>query len=102
MKHVITNEREAFFDVVAGTGRSQAAVMILDPGGSTGGADNRHPESDQWLFVVAGSGTATIEGREIDLEPGSLVLIEAGEAHEIACALDEPLRTINVYAPPAY
>lgn len=102
MKHVETKERNAFFDVVAGSARSQAAVMVLEPGGSTGGAENRHPESDQWLFVVSGEGTATIEGREVALEAGSLVLIEAGEGHEIACASGEPLRTINVYAPPAY
>ena len=102
MKHVRTNERSAFFDVVAGSERSQAAVMVLEPGGSTGGADNRHPESDQWLFVVSGAGTATIEGRQFALRAGSLVLIEAGEAHEIASAAGDPLRTINVYAPPAY
>jgi len=102
MKHVETKGRDEFFDVVAGTSRSQAAVLVLASGGSTGGADNRHPESDQWLFVVSGSGTATIEGRDFALEAGSLVLIEAGEAHEITCGPDEPLRTINVYAPPAY
>lgn len=102
MEHVKTNDRNAFFDVVAGSARSQAAVMVLEPGGSTGGADNRHRESDQWLFVVSGTGTATVEGREFALVAGSLVLIEAGEAHEIACGSGEPLRTINVYAPPAY
>lgn len=102
MKHVNTRDRNGFFDVVAGSARSQAAVMILESGGSTGGPDNRHPESDQWLFVVSGAGTVTIEGREFALEAGSLVLIEAGEGHEIACAAGEPLRTINVYAPPAY
>ena len=102
MKHVQTNERDGFFDIVAGSERSQAAVMVLEPGGSTGGPANRHPESDQWLFVVAGAGIARIEGKEFPLEAGSLVLIEAGEAHEIACSSHEPLRTINVYAPPAY
>jgi mannose-6-phosphate isomerase-like protein (cupin superfamily) len=102
MKHVQTKGRDEFFDVVAGSSRSQAAVMVLEPGRSTGGADNRHPESDQWLFVVSGSGTATIEGQDFALEAGSLVLIEAGEVHEIACGSEEPLRTVNVYAPPAY
>jgi mannose-6-phosphate isomerase-like protein (cupin superfamily) len=102
MKHVETKGRDEFFDIVAGSSRSQAAVMVLEPGRSTGGADNRHPESDQWLFVVSGAGTATIEGQQLEIEAGSLVLIEAGEAHEIACASDDPLRTISVYAPPAY
>lgn len=102
MKHVETKSRDEFFEVLAETSRSQSAVMVLDPGRSTGGPDNRHPESDQWLFVVSGSGTATVEGQQFAIAAGSLVLIEAGEAHEIACESDAPLRTISVYAPPAY
>lgn len=102
MKHVDTTGAEGFFEVVAGTSRSQAATMILEPGGSTGGSDNRHAESDQWLYVVSGRGRATVEDREVELSPGSLLLIEAGETHEIECAPDRPLVSINVYAPPAY
>lgn len=102
MRHVETGSRESFFEIVAGTPRSQAAVMVLEPGGSTGGPDNRHPSSDQWLYVVSGSGRATVEGREIELAAGSLLVIEAGEAHEIVSGAEEPLRTVSVYAPPAY
>ncbi len=102
MKHVETGDAAGFFDVVAGTGRSQAATMDLEPGRSTGGPDNRHPVADQWLYVVSGRGRATVEGETISLGPGSLLLIEAGEAHEIECTGEEPLRTINVYAPPVY
>ena len=76
--------------------------MVLEPGESTGGADNRHPDSDQWLFVAGGAGRAVVEGREVELREGSLLLIEAGEAHEIVNTGSEPLRTVNVYAPPAY
>ena len=90
------------FDVVGGTERSQAATMTLDPGQSTGGPENRHPDSDQWLYVVSGEGSATVDGDAYSLEPGSLVCIEAGESHEITGEGDDPLRTINVYAPPTY
>lgn len=34
----------------------QAAEMVLAPGDSEGGPDNRHRGADQWLFVVAGTG----------------------------------------------
>ena len=102
MKLVETGDAEGFFDVVAGTDRSQAATMILHARASTGGSDNRHAGSDQWLFVVSGQGTAVIEGREVEIRPGSLLLIEAGERHEIENTGDEDLRTVNVYAPPAY
>ena len=101
MKTVDTDSMMGFFDVVAGTERSQTATMVLAAGQSTGGPDNRH-DADQWLFVISGSGAATVDAETHDLEPGLLVLIEAGETHEIRNDGDEPLRTVNVYAPPAY
>ncbi|MDR7582309.1 MAG: cupin domain-containing protein [Armatimonadota bacterium] len=91
-----------FFRIVAGTPRSQAATMVLRPGQTTGGTDNRHPHEDQWLYVISGTGLAIVEGRRIRLTPGTLLLIEAGEAHEIRGTGPEPLVTVNVYAPPAY
>ena len=36
------------------------------------------------------------------LQAGSLLVIEHGEAHEIRCTGEEPLRTVNFYSPPAY
>lgn len=88
--------------VLGGTKRSQAAVMVLSPGDSEGGPDNRHEGSDQWLYVVSGEGKAIVDGKEVDLSEGSLLLIEAGEAHEIRNTGDEPLQTLNFYAPPKY
>ena len=88
--------------VLGGTERSQAAAMTLAPGESTGGPENRHASSDQWLYVAAGSGQATVDGASIALSPGDLLLIAAREAHEIRAAEDEPLVTVNVYAPPEY
>jgi mannose-6-phosphate isomerase-like protein (cupin superfamily) len=90
------------FKVLTGTSRSQAATMVLGPGESTGGPNNRHASSDQWLYVVSGSGKAVLEGIEHELEAGSLLLIEAGEAHEIANPGDRPFKTLSVYAPPEY
>jgi mannose-6-phosphate isomerase-like protein (cupin superfamily) len=90
------------FRVVAGSGRSQAAEMALPPGGSTGGPDNRHDQSDQWVLVMSGSGTAIVDGEEYELSPGTLLLIEAGEAHELRAGEQEQLATVNFYAPPEY
>ena len=106
MNLVDTADADGFFEVVAGTDRSQAATMALSSGQSTGGPENRHPEADQWCYVAAGTGVAVVEGKERRLQPGVLVCIEAGEAHEIRNdAGDEdgaPLRTVNVYAPSVY
>ncbi|MFA9516857.1 cupin domain-containing protein [Halopenitus sp. H-Gu1] len=102
MNIIDTEAHRGFFDVVASTDRSQAATMVLSPGQSTGGPENRHRNSDQWLFVQAGSGVATVGGETYQIEAGDLLLIEPGEAHEIHNDGEEPLTTINVYAPPEY
>jgi mannose-6-phosphate isomerase-like protein (cupin superfamily) len=90
------------FAVIAGTERSQAATMVLAAGESTGGEDNRHAKSDQWLYVIDGSGEAEVNGRYVPLTGGSLLLIEAGEIHSIRNTGDVLLQTLNFYAPPEY
>lgn len=102
MKLVNTRSVRGFFKIVAQTPRSQAATMTLRPGQSTGGVDNLHPEADQWLYVVSGSGRAVVGGETLTLEAGALLLIEAGKTHEISNPAHDPLVTINIYAPPAY
>lgn len=93
---------DAEFAVAFTVGKVQAAQMVLAPGSGTGGPDNRHAGADQWLFVVSGEGEAVVDGTKQPLQPGSLLVIERGEAHEIRCTGDEPLRTVTFYSPPAY
>lgn len=90
------------FRVLFGHRRVQAAQIVLPPGGSEGGPGNRHRGADQWLYVVSGSGLAVVDGRRQRLGPGSLLLIERGEEHEIRNTGTTPLRTVNFYSPPAY
>ncbi|MBV8077973.1 MAG: cupin domain-containing protein [Planctomycetaceae bacterium] len=90
------------FRVVLGDERSQAAQMTLAPGDTEGGPDNRHRGADQWLYVVSGEGLALVGGERVELREGTLVLIQRGETHEIRNTGREPLRTLNVYLPPAY
>ncbi len=85
-----------------GNTRSQAAEMVLAPGESEGDERNRHRGADQWLFVVDGSGEALVKNRRYKLVPGSLILIERGERHEIRSSGRKLLRTLNFYVPPAY
>ena len=102
MKH-LQLEMNDDFKVIAGTSRSQAAIMVLEPNEATGGPDNKHEKSDQWLYVISGQGRATVAGQQVDLSPGSLLLIEAGETHEIVnTSKTQPLESLNIYAPPEY
>ena len=90
------------FRVVLSDAHSQAAQMTLGPGQTEGGPDNRHRGADQWLFVVRGSGEAVVNGRRVALRAGTLLLIQRGDYHEIRNTGRGPLRTLNVYVPPAY
>jgi mannose-6-phosphate isomerase-like protein (cupin superfamily) len=90
------------FQVVLGNKRAQFAEMVLPAGETVGGPDNRHRGSDQWLFVVSGTGRATINGKRCPLRAGTLVLIKKRQRHEIVNTGRAPLKTLNVYVPPAY
>lgn len=76
--------------------------MVIAPGKSEGGPDNFHQGSDQWLYVVSGTGAAIVDGKHHELRAGSLLLIERGEKHEIKNLGRSKMKTVNVYVPPAF
>ena len=76
--------------------------MVIAPGKSEGGPDNRHQGADQWLFVLSGTGVALFAETKHRLKANSLLLIERGTIHEIRNTGRGPLKTLNVYVPPAY
>ncbi|HLQ85278.1 MAG TPA: cupin domain-containing protein [Salinisphaeraceae bacterium] len=90
------------FEVLATTGQSQAATMVLPPNERIGGPNNHHEHADQWLYVLSGTGRAAVGDEAVELGPGALVLIKAGEVHEISNLGDVALETLNIYAPAAY
>jgi mannose-6-phosphate isomerase-like protein (cupin superfamily) len=108
MKHVKTRNKRGKFNLLANTRELQAAMMNLRPGGTSDDEpSNEHSGSEQWLYVIAGSGEAKIGKRRrplrrVKLETGSLLMIEKGELHQIINTGKRLLRTINFYAPPAY
>ena len=90
------------FRVALRNARAQAAEMVIAPGKAEGDAHNRHRGADQWLFVLSGTGTATVNRRRYPLKAGTLMLIERGDEHEVRNTGRSPLRTLNLYVPPAY
>lgn len=93
---------DRWFDALVENNSAQAAVMTLAPGDATGGPNNAHENSDQWLYVRFGEGRATVDGESIDLAADDLLVIEAGETHEIEATDAGPLETLNLYVPPEY
>ena len=92
----------AGFRVALGNARSQAAEMVIAPGEAEGDPENSHHGTDQWLYVVSGTGRALVNGQRYPLRAGSLLLIERGDTHEIRNTGRLPLRTLNIYVPPGY
>ena len=92
----------AGFRVAIGNRRSQAAEMVVKPGQGEGDSRNRHRGADQWLYVESGRGVAVVNKRSYRLSPGTLLLIEKGDEHEIRNTGRALLKTLNVYVPPAY
>jgi mannose-6-phosphate isomerase-like protein (cupin superfamily) len=90
------------FRLSVSNAKSQGAVMVLAIGGKEGGPDNFHRGADQWLYVVEGSGIAIINGHKTSLKTGTMILIEAGDRHEIRNTGRSLLKTVSVYVPPAY
>lgn len=108
MKHIKTGSKRGQFDVLAATRLGQAAKMTLRPGAASDDEpSNEHPHSEQWLFVISGSGEAIIGKRRgslrrVRLSENSLLVIEKGELHQIKNTGRRSLVTINFYLPPAY
>ncbi|HJQ11735.1 MAG TPA: cupin domain-containing protein [Gemmatimonadaceae bacterium] len=90
------------FSVALSNKRAQVATMVIAPGSCEGGPDNQHRGADQWLFVLSGKGSATVGRRGHTLRANSILLIEKGTTHEIRNTGRTPLKTLNVYVPPAY
>lgn len=107
MKHKKTAGNRRKFNVLLSTGSAQCAMMTLKPGeASDDEPHNEHPNSEQWLYVISGNGVAVAKKpkrrRSNRIEPGSLLLIEKRELHQVKCTGTQPLVTLNFYTPLAY
>ena len=90
------------FHVAINNRRAQAAEMVIAPADAEGDPQNKHRGADQWLYVVSGTGSALVNGKRYALKPGTLMLIERGDRHQIKNTGRALLRTLNVYVPRAY
>lgn len=108
MRHIQTGLKRGQFDLLVQTRDLQAAKMTLRPGATSDDEpSNEHPRCEQWVFVISGTGEASIGKRRsslrrVKLAANSLLLIEKGELHQIKNTGKRSLVTINFYAPPAY
>jgi mannose-6-phosphate isomerase-like protein (cupin superfamily) len=103
MKYLNIARYSGAFVPLAQSAKLQAALMTLKPGESSSErVENEHPRAEQWLFVVSGSGIATVGRRRLRLRSGGLLLIPKGVIHRITNDRRGRLVTLNFYGPPAY
>ncbi|MBD3264064.1 MAG: cupin domain-containing protein [Candidatus Omnitrophica bacterium] len=101
MKSYTVKPKESW-EVPEGTKFSHGKIMVVEPHQSIGGPENRHEDNNQWVFVLSGHGEAIVSNKVIALKHHKLLLVEAGENHEIRNTSDETLETLNFYAPKEY
>ena len=107
MKHMKTGTKRSKFNLLAHTRNIQAAMMTLRPGGTSDDEpSNEHIGSEQWLFVISGSGEAKIgkrrgQLRRVKIGENSLLMIEKGELHQINNTGNDAAND-QLLCPPAY
>src|ERR1041384_3423818 len=92
-------EQSTDFRRVLWTGvHAQLVIMTIPPGGEIG--QEVHPDTDQILTFVSGSGEADIEGTTRPVTEGDLVTVPAGSRHNFRNTGTDPLILYTVYGPP--
>jgi len=95
----VSEENEAFRQVLWTGAHTQLVVMTIPVGGEIG--EEVH-QVDQLLSFVSGVATAVIDGEEQKVGAGDLVVVPAGRRHNFVNAGGEPLRLYTVYGPPEH
>lgn len=87
-----------FRQVLENGEHTQIVIMSIPAGGEIG--LETHPDNDQVLYFVAGSGKAILNGEEAEIGPGDIVLVRAGTEHNFVNTGTEELKIITTYSPP--
>ena len=101
----LTNIQSAreWFEVLQTTERTQtAAMMTLQPGGSSGSTAEGHEKSDQVLLLLEGELSGEVRPQRPQLTKGDVIVIPAGVKHRFTNNGSVPAVTFNVYSPPEY
>lgn len=94
-------EESADFRRVLWTGEhTQLVIMTIPVDGEIG--EETHPDTDQILTFVSGTGEATLSGQKKEVAAGDLVVVPAGIKHNFVNTGPIPLVLYTVYGPPEH
>lgn len=92
-------KENSYFRQVLETGKhTQVVVMSIPPAGEIG--EEVHPNNDQVLYLVEGTGKVILDGEERPFRKHDLVLVNAGTTHNFINTSGEDIKIITTYSPP--
>ena len=94
----LTQQNNNYHQEIATAQYSQVVLMNIRPQEEIG--EEVHPNTDQLLVFVSGTGKAILNGETSSINPGDLILVPAGTRHNIINAGIENLKLYTIYAPP--
>lgn len=95
-------QAQSWFEVLQTSRNTQTAIMVLEPGRSSGERPEAHEKSEQVLLVLEGEVEAQIAGERRIIRTGDVVLIPAGVPHKFTNQSQVRALTFNTYSPPEY
>jgi mannose-6-phosphate isomerase-like protein (cupin superfamily) len=96
----VARDNQAFRREVMTGEHEQVVVMTIPAGGEIG--EEVHPDTDQVLAFVDGTGEARLDDVGTPVGPNDLVFVRAGTKHNFINTGDVPLRLVTIYAPPEH
>ena len=87
-----------FRRVLATSSHIQIVIMSIPAGGEIG--EETHPDNDQTLYLVEGSGEAILDGESMEFNVGDIILVAAGTRHNFITKGEQAMKIITAYAPP--
>lgn len=94
----LTRENTNFRKVIQTGEKGQLVLMSIPVGGEIG--METHPENDQLLFFVEGTGEAIVNDEAQTVNEDEMVYIPAGTFHNFVNRGQVALKLYTVYAPP--
>ena len=80
--------------------KTQLVAMTIQPGDEIG--LETHPDTDQILVFVSGTGECDLAGQTAPIVAGDLVVVPAGTEHNFRNTGETPLVLFTVYGPPEH
>jgi quercetin dioxygenase-like cupin family protein len=82
------------------TDHLEIIIGMIARGG--GAQEHAHEKNEQFIYMLQGKGRVQIDGKEVSIEPGSLVYFPKGAPHggESFVESEEPAKFLVIYSPP--